>query len=447
MGRKESKHDKRLHRNSPGDATTEAMSEPVRNAIEGAARNAYGQLLGRLARQWRDIAAAEDALADALRAALEVWPNKGIPDEPLAWLATAATNHLLRGNRRKRVAERDDIVALIQQSVERLDDSILDDRLRLMLVCAHPAIDENIRAPLMLQTVLGLSAASIANSFMVAPTTMGQRLFRAKQKIRDSKIPFEFDDFATIDERLYSVLDAIYAVYSNAVAQSADVELMREAIHLSHLVATLRPLHAEALGLHALILFVDSRRSARIDSGGNFVPLGEQDVSQWNRSQILQAEQSLHTAAGLQNPGPFQLEAAINAAHCQRLFTATTPWQGISMLYALLNANWPTTSNQIGEAIALCETSKPQLAMNILDSIDAILVASYQPYWVARGHISCALQQWALAEQYFSRAIALTADSAVALHLERRKLDANSRQVSKEAHQLLETKKKNKNSG
>ncbi len=306
-----------------------------------AARTSYGRLLAYLAAPWRDVARAEDALGDALLAALETWPRSGVPDKPEAWLLAAARRRLVDGARHASVET--GAVAAIQIVVDRaqqeaaLNPRFPDERLKLLFVCAHPAIDETMRTPLMLQTVLGLDAARIASAFLVAPATMGQRLVRVKAKIRDSGIRFEIPESRELAARLAAVLNAIYAAYGSgwedvAGADSRRKGLVEEAIWLGRLVPGLLPDEPEAQGLLALMLHCEARRAARRDANGGYVPLAQQDVSLWSRSMIAEAEEMLVAASRTKQPGRFQLEAAIQSVHARRAVTGWTDWEAIALL-------------------------------------------------------------------------------------------------------------------
>jgi predicted RNA polymerase sigma factor len=398
---------------------SEAQQAAAHDAAALAARAAYGRLVAWLAARWRDVAAAEDALGDALLAALETWPRDGVPDKPEAWLFTAARRRLIDASRRAGVqAEAAADLRITGDGKTVTTDTIFpDERLKLLFVCAHPAIDESARTPLMLQTVLGLDAARIGAAFLVAPATMGQRLVRAKAKIRDAGIRFEVPEPHELAERVEAVLDAVYAAYGTAWEDVAGADprrrgLAEEAIWLGRLIARLLPDEAEALGLLALMLHCEARRAARRDVTGQYVPLSEQDTARWSREMIDEAERTLVAAAERGAPGRFQLEAAIQSAHAQRLVTGHTDWEAIAVLYEGLLRLAPTVGARVGHAAAIGEAKGAAAALGMLTEIPEADVATYQPYWALRGHLLARLGRAFEARDSYTRAIGLSEDPA-----------------------------------
>jgi RNA polymerase sigma-70 factor (ECF subfamily) len=389
-------------------------------AAEVAARAGYGRLLAYLAAQWRDVARAEDALGDALLAALETWPRTGVPERPEAWLLTAARRRLLDGARHASVeaaAETDLTMALKERDDHAAQAPFPDERLALLFVCAHPAIDPSARTPLMLQAVLGLDAARIASAFVVAPAAMSQRLVRVKAKIRDAGIRFEIPEPRALPARLDAVLEAIYAAYGTGWDDVAGADprrrgLAEEAIWLGRLVVGLLPGEPEARGLLALMLHCYAGGGAR-RADGRYVPLSEQDVQRWSRPMIDEAEQLLAEAARAAAPARFQLEAAIQSAHAHRAMTGRTAWEAIALLYDALVRVAPTVGARVGLAAALAEARGAAAAAAALDAMAADAVASYQPYWALRAHVMGSLGRTADARDAYARAIGLSEDPAV----------------------------------
>jgi RNA polymerase sigma-70 factor (ECF subfamily) len=395
-------------------------------AAQAAARDSYGRLLAWLAWQWRDIAAAEDALADAFVVALERWPLDGIPQAPEAWLMTTAKRNLLMVARRKRLAE-DPALTILWPSEDAPapePPELPDDRLRLMFVCTHPAIAPDMRCALMLQTVLGVEAARIASAFLVSAEAMTKRLTRVKTKIKTACIRFEEPGPDELAQRMHAVLEAIYGAYAlhwgHAPHDHAGA-LADEALFLAQLVAATLPQEAEALGLLALLMLCEARKPARLDAQGEFVPLDQQDTRLWNHSIIEQANQCLVRATRLAAPGPYQLEAAIQAAHCHRAKAGHTPWSDIVVLYERLLQTAPTIGAQIGHAMATAQaTNDPAAGLRLLASVDAGSIATHQPWWASCAHLRAAAGQVGEAAQAYARSLALTAEPALRRYLSAR---------------------------
>lgn len=390
-------------------------------AAEEAARGSYGRLVAYLAARSRDVAAAEDALAEAFRAALETWPRDGVPDRPEAWLLTAARSRLIDRARRAAVrADAEPTLRLLSDEMQEASRAaeIPDDRLRLLFICAHPAIDADVRTPLMLQTVLGLDAARIASAFCVAPATMSQRLVRAKAKIRVAGIAFELPEPRELPLRLDAVLESIYAAYGAGWDDAAGIDPRRrglsdEAIWLARLLVHLMPDEPEARGLLALMLHCEARRPARRGPGGEYVPLSEQDVALWSAPMIDEAERQLATAARAKAPGRFQLEAAIQSVHAHRAVTGRTDWEEILLLYEELTRLAPTLGALAGRAAALGSARGPAVGLAALDAVAPESVVSYQPYWAVRAHLLAGLGRTDEARAAYTRAIGLSEDERV----------------------------------
>jgi predicted RNA polymerase sigma factor len=400
----------------------------ARRTIELVARASYGRLIAFLSARTGDVAGAEDALGGALLSALDTWLSDGVPQNPEGWLVTAARRRLIDGIRRERVrSERQPALALIAAESEATwPEPVPDERLELLFVCAHPAIDPDISTPLMLQTVLGLDAAEIARAFLVSPAAMRQRLVRAKTKIRRAGIRFEVPEEQAWPERLAAVLDAIYGAYGRAWEDPAGVDarhrgLAEEAIWLARLLRQRLPEEPEVRGLLALMLHCEARRPARRREG-RFVPLSEQEPTLWVRAYLQEAEQELAAAAALARVGRYQLEAAIQSVHAERAHGGATDWRAVALFHSQLVRLSPTVGALVAQAAAVGEVEGAGAALALLDAIAPALVVSYQPYWAVRAHLLSRLERRALASEAFDRAIGLTEDDAVRRYLiERRR--------------------------
>ena len=398
--------------------------DPAATAAETAARHSYGRLLAWLAWQWRDVAAAEDALADAFAAALEHWPVDGVPASPDAWLLTAARRRLLMAARRQRLADDPTLTILWPGEDDPAPDvpALPDARLRLLFVCAHPAIDAGVHSALMLQTVLGLDAARIASAFLVKPETMSQRLVRAKAKIRATGLRFEEPEPQEWSERLASVLEAIYGAYTLHWGQADDTgsgQLAGEAMFLAELVAAHLPDEPEALGLLALLWHCEARRAAQ---GEVFTPLHEQDAARWDHALIARADTALTQAATHRMPGPYQLEAAIQSAHVHGRLEGAVPWAGITAMYEQLLMLAPTVGAGIAHAVAAAHARDARAGLALLDAIPADRVVSHQPWWAARAHLLAMAGDRAEAAAAYGRALALTGEPRLRAWLDARRL-------------------------
>ncbi len=395
------------------------MTDDAHAAAERAARHHYGRLLSWLAWQWRDIAGAEDALGEAFARALARWPADGVPDAPQAWLLAVARRELLVAARRQRLAGDPTLRVLFPTDGDATPDApaVPDERLRLLFVCAHPAIDAGVRSALMLQVVLGLDAARIASAFLVKPEAMGKRLSRAKAKIRETGIRFEEPEARELPERVAAVLEAVYGAYTlhwGDVDDAARGQLAEESLYLAELVAAQLPGQPEALGLAALLGLCEARRAASRAATGAFVALDEQDPARWNAELERRAEDALARAVALASPGPYQLEACIQAAHMHGRRAGPVPWDAIVTLYAALLAIAPSVGAHIGHAVATARsTNDPQSGLALLAALDAAQVAQHQPWWAARAHLLAAAGRRADAVEAYGRALALTAQPAV----------------------------------
>ncbi len=407
----------------PADGRAPGAAE---RAVDELARTSYGRLVAYLASISGDLQSAEDALGDALLAALTSWPERGVPDRPDSWLVTAARRRLVDAARRRDTAARS-LPALALLQAEQQDTAapaaVPDKRLELMFACAHPAVAEAMRSPLMLQTVLGLDAARIAGAFLVAPATMGQRLVRAKEKIRRAGVPFRVPLREQLPERLGPVLDAVYAAYGTGWDDPDGLDSVRrgltaEALRLAQLLTELLPDEPEASGLSAMLLHLQARSAARRDRDGRFVPLGEQDTAIWSRASIELAERHLARALAAGRPGPYQVQAAIQSVHNLRVVTGGTDWAAIGQLYDALVVLAPSVGASVARAAAHRSLDGPTGALALLEQLPPAQVRDYQPYWVLRAHCLHDLGRADASAQAARAAIALTTDAAVRTHLQ-----------------------------
>lgn len=404
----------------------------ARAIAEETARASYGRLLAWLCARTGDVAAAEDALADAFRAALEHWPKTGVPGAPEAWIITAARRKLIDQSRKvkTRIEAEPALVLAAEEAEARAtkDSPFPDERLKLMFICAHPAIDENVRTPLMLQTVLGLDAARIASAFLTSPKAMGARLVRAKRKIKAASVPFAEPPLDQLPARMSAVLDAIYAAFGTAWNETDGAGgtdgLTREAIFLAQLAVSLAPNQPEAWGLLSLMQHAEARRQARHSQGGAYIPLSDQDTGLWNRELIAAAEQALTAAWRIKNIGRFQLEAAIQSAHAASRLTHRDVSTDVILLYENLIRIAPSTGAEIGYAAALANAKRYGDALEVLDRIDKDRIKSHQPFWAVRAHVCKGLGRKENADAAYDRAIGLSDNDAARAFLRAQKTAA-----------------------
>lgn len=420
------------------DAPAKPDEQSIPTEIERVARSAYGRLIAILAKDTGDITAAEDALADAFAKALENWADKGIPDNPESWLVTVARNRntdrlrssahktSLAGDTLEEMERRSD--AAIASTLNFLQtDAVPDERLKLMFVCAHPAIDASIRTPLMLQSILGLEAVTIASAFAVPTATMAQRLVRAKRKIKQAAIPFTLPDQSQMEERLESVLEAIYGAYAShwlSVDQDAtSADLCHEAMFLADLIVDLLPDHAETLGLASLMWFIHARLPARTSQDEAFIPLSQQNPDLWNRMALSRAHALLERAGKQNQLGRYQLEAAIQSVHARRVVGETVDWQAIVQLYEGVMALAPTLGAAVARAAAVGEAYGPDAGLRALEKLGDDSVKAFQPAWAARAHLLAKSEQIGEADNAYEKAIALTTDPPVRRFLAHRRAE------------------------
>ena len=399
----------------------EINQEDTHRTIERVARESYGRLVAYLSAHTHDLARAEDALSEALVSALNHWPRDGVPQNPEAWLMTAARRSLIDVIRHQGVVQASEptVKLLNEDSIETIIAAEFpDERLKLLFVCAHPAIDPGMHTPLMLQTVLGLDAARIAQAFLIAPKTMGQRLFRAKTKIRSGGIPFEIPQAGDLRERLDAVLEAIYAAFGigwddMVGADQRGRNLAEEAFWLARVLLQLMPGEPEVQGLLALMLHCEARRPTRRGPEGRYIPLSEQDPKRWSFPLIEEAERHLAEAFKHGRVGRFQLEATIQSVHAGRARTGRTEWPAVARFYEHLVRISPTLGTRIAYAAAVAEANGPEAGLELLNDVEAEAVSGYQPYWAVRAHLLQNLGKAAEASQAYDRAIGLAEDPVV----------------------------------
>ncbi|GAA3927754.1 RNA polymerase sigma factor [Microbacterium soli] len=407
------------------------MREDAYAVAAAAARDGYGRLVAMLASADGDLAAAEDALGDALERALRGWTDQGVPANPAGWLVTVARNRLRDRWKSAEVRRTDPLAAEPGASlsyVEDIDpDAIGDKRMELLFVCAHPAIDPAARAPLMLNTVLGFTAAQIAQAFAIPAATMATRLVRAKRRIRDSRISFEIPDRTQVPGRMASVLEAVYGCYviEWETGGQEPRPLPSEALRLVEVLAELAPDDPEARGLAALVLFSAARAPARASGDGRFVPLAAQDTSLWDTGLIARAHQHLREAHARRSVGRFQLEAAIQALHCARAAGHDLAWGSLRSLHAELHAIAPSLGSKTALAAVTAETDGPVAGLTMLDDVIAES-PRFQPAWATRAHLLSLVGRDDEAIRAYDRAIALTVDPGQRTFLQSRREDRRS---------------------
>ncbi|MEL6201944.1 MAG: DUF6596 domain-containing protein [Pseudomonadota bacterium] len=381
--------------------------------MDGIMRASYGRLLAILSSRSGDILRAEDALSDAFAKALIHWPD-GMPKNPEAWLLTVARNRLTDIARRDaRIDFRDELPELADHDDELSD--FPDERLKLMFVCAHPAIDAGIHTPLMLQTVLGLDAQAIAQAFLVPHATMAKRLVRAKRKIRDTSIAFHIPENGDLIPRLSVVLEAIYGAFSRD--WFAAGALAEEAFYLATLLTDFLPDEAEVRGLAALMAYTLSRENARVRNG-QFVPLEEQDPTQWDRRLLDVARMHLTRAQAQNGVARFQLEAAIQAVHADRLYTGVTDWDALVQLHLGLSRVAPTIGATVSYAAAVGKAVGPKEGLYVLEAVDPKIHASFAPAEATKAYLLSEMGQSQEAVEAYQRAISLTAEQSLRQYLQ-----------------------------
>ena len=403
--------------------------QQARSTADAVARRSYGKLVAFLAARTRDVAAAEDALSEAFTSALADWPRNGCPSNPEGWLLTVARRKAIdmhRGLRRHELAA--DELRVMAEGLDAAAGAaeIPDQRLALMFACAHPAIDAAIRAPLILQVILGLDAKAIASAFLMSSAAVGKRLVRAKDKIRQAGIPFRVPEREELPARLDTVLDAIYATFAEAWTDPGGTDVVRrdlseEAFFLARIATELLPDEPEALGLLAFMLHAEARRRARRNANGDYVPLAEQDSAHWDSQMIFEAEELLRRASALGCIGRYQLEAALQSAHVYRCRTGRANGADLVKLYDALFTLTGSPVVAINRALAVAELHGPSSGLEAMpDTTADARLAEYQPYWAARAELLAKTGAHNEARRAYEMAIGLERDDAVRRFLQQR---------------------------
>lgn len=399
------------------------MSELPASEIERVFREEYGRAVAVLARHFGDIDLAQEAIQDAFAIALERWPVSGRPPSAAGWIITTGRNRAIDWLRREaKRGEREEQAVELQASDQPIEEgAVRDDRLRLIFTCCHPALASASQVALTLRLLGGLTTAEIARAFLCPETTMAQRLIRAKAKIRDARIPYRIPGQADLPGRVSAVLTVLYLIFNEGYAASAGPRLVREdlcaeAIRLARQLAELLPDEPEVMGLLGLMLLIESRRQARTTESGELLLLADQDRSRWDRALIVEGQAIVRRCLRRNQPGPYQIQAAINAVHSDALSTAATDWSQILQLYDQLMSCAPSPIVALNRAVALAETAEPAAALAV---VDELALNDYYLYHAVRADLLRRLDRRVEAARAYEDAIARTQNSAERTFLER----------------------------
>jgi len=410
-------------------------ADPVSAAVAQAFRDERAIVLATLIRQVGDFQLAEDAVQDAFEGAVSAWRRDGVPANPGAWITTAARRRAIDRLRRNRsVADRAERLAELarldasHEEEPSMDDEsmLIDDRLRLIFTCCHPALEMPARVALTLRTLGGLTTGEIARAFLVAEPTMGKRIVRAKRKIADAHIPYRVPGDEELPDRMRGVLRVVYLIFNEGYAAAEGDRLVRgelcdEAIRLGRLLSRLMPDDAEVWGLLALMLLHDARRAARVDQSGRFVALDAQDRSLWDQDRIGEGLATLERALRLRRPGEYQLQAAITALQVQAPDPDATDWAQIAELYGALAALNPSPVVELNRAVAVGLAFGPAAGLDLLEPLLAdSALEGYQPLYAAQAELLSRAGDTAGASRAYEQAIALSANAVERAELERR---------------------------